>query len=106
MLNKCGVALVLVLLDIKEGGNKMTFYIKYAFVINGPRGIEYIGDKEIRVKNKPNELGAKVALEDYLKRKYGSNFIRLEVNSCEQDPMEQFYEMFGMGGNRNPFGGF
>lgn len=30
----------------------MTFYIKYAFVINGPRGIEYIGDKEIRVKNK------------------------------------------------------
>lgn len=84
----------------------MTFYIKYAFVINGPRGIEYIGDKEIRVKNKPNELGAKVALEDYLKRKYGSNFIRLEVNSCEQDPMEQFYEMFGMGGKRNPFGGF
>ena len=57
----------------------MTFYIKYAFVINGPRGIEYIGNKEIRVKNKPNELGAKVALEDYLKRKYGSNFIRLEL---------------------------
>ena len=48
----------------------MTFYIKYAIVVNGPRGIEYMDGKEIRVKNQPNELGAKVALEDYLKRKY------------------------------------
>ena len=62
--------------------------------------------KEIRVKNQPNELGAKVALEDYLKRKYGSNFIRLEVHSCEQDQLEQLYNMFGWRRKVNPPGGF
>lgn len=81
----------------------MTFDIKYAMVVNGPRGIEYIDGKEIKVKNQFNELGAKVSLENYLKRKYGDKFIRLEVKSCEQDIMERFGEMFGFG-NRSPFG--
>lgn len=81
----------------------MTFNIKYAIVVNGPRGIEYIDNKEIIVKNQINELGAKVSLEDYLKRKYGEKFIRLEVKSCEQNIMEKFGEMFGFG-KRSPFG--
>lgn len=84
----------------------MTYYIKYAIVVNGPRGMEYMDGKEIRVKNQPNELGAKVALEDYLKRKYGSSFIRLEVHSCEQDSLEKLYSMFGSGRRFNPPGGF
>lgn len=80
----------------------MTFNIKYAMVVNGPRGIEYIDNKEIIVKNQFKELGAKVSLEDYLKRKYGEKFIRLEVKSCEQNIMEKFGEMFGFG-KRSPF---
>lgn len=71
------------------------FYIKYAMVINGPRGVEYIDGKEIRVSNQVNELGAKINLENYLKRKYGVNFIRLEIHSCEEDPLAVFYKMFG-----------
>ena len=59
--------------------------------------------KEIIVKNQINELGAKVSLESYLKRKYGEKFIRLEVKSCEQNIMEKWGEMFGFGG-RSPFG--
>ena len=38
----------------------MTYYIKYAIVVNGPRGIEYMDGKEIRVKNQPNELGPRL----------------------------------------------
>lgn len=74
----------------------MTFNIEYAMVIRTHRGVEYIDNKEIKVKNQLNELGAKVGLESYLKRKYGDNFIRLEIKKCEQDAMEQFGELFGV----------
>ena len=53
-------------------------------------------DKEIIVKNKDNELFAKVSLEDYLKRKYGDNFIRLIVNNCKEDYLSSaFMDWFG-----------
>lgn len=42
-------------------------------------------DKEIIVKNKDNELFAKVSLEDYLKRKHGNSFIRLIITDCKED---------------------
>lgn len=83
----------------------MTFTIEYAMVLKTNKGIEYIDNKEIRVKNQPNELGAKCALEEFLKRKYGNYFIHLEVKKCERDIIGQFNELFGYGG-RNPFGGF
>lgn len=73
----------------------MDYRIEYAMVINGPRGVEYIDNKIIDVKNKFNELAAKVALEDYLKRKYGNGFIRLEVKSCRKKPLFDFLKGFG-----------
>ena len=79
----------------------MTFNIKYAIVVNGPRGIEYIDNKEIYVKNQFNELGAKISLEKYLQRKYGSQFIRLEIKSCEEDVVSKFYNMFSGLRNRH-----
>ena len=57
---------------------------KVSITINGITYDAVQSGKEIRVKNQPNELGAKVALEDYLKRKYGSSFIRLEDFSDRQ----------------------
>lgn len=73
----------------------MTFNIEYAMVISTHRGVEYIDNKEIKVKNQLNELGAKVGLEDFLKRKYGDNFIRLEIKKCKQDIVDRFSELFG-----------
>lgn len=79
----------------------MTFNIKYAIVVNGPRGIEYIDNKEIYVKNQFNELGAKISLEKYLQRKYGNQFVRLEIKSCEEDVVSKFYNMFSGLRNRH-----
>lgn len=74
----------------------MTFYIEYAMVLRTNRGIEYIDGKSIRVKNQVNELGAKIGLNDYLKRKYKEAFVRLEIKSYKRDPMEELNELFGM----------
>ena len=79
----------------------MTFNIKYAIVVNGPRGIEYIDNKEIYVKNQFNELGAKISLEKYLQRKYGNQFVRLEIKSCEEDVVSKFYNIFSGLRNRH-----
>lgn len=79
----------------------MTFNVKYAIVVNGPRGIEYIDNKEIYVKNQFNELGAKISLEKYLQRKYGNQFVRLEIKSCEEDVVSKFYNMFSGLRNRH-----
>lgn len=79
----------------------MTFNIKYAIVVNGPRGIEYIDNKEIYVKNQFNELGAKISLEKYLQRKYGNQFVRLEIKSCKEDVVSKFYNMFSGLRNRH-----
>ena len=53
--------------------------------------------KIIRVKNKDRDLLAKVALEDYLKRKHGNNFMKLEITSCNEDNQfnNDFMSWFG-----------
>ena len=38
----------------------------------------------ITIKNKENELIAKCSLEDYLRRKYGNDFIDLIITKCTQ----------------------
>lgn len=53
-------------------------------------------DKEIIVKNKDNELFAKVSLEKYLRRKHGDSFIRLIINDCREDYLSfAFMDWFG-----------
>lgn len=42
-------------------------------------------DKQIKVKNKDNELMAKCSLEDYLHRKYGDKFRKLVITKCKED---------------------
>lgn len=43
---------------------------------------EILYDKEIKVKNKDNELMAKCSLEDYLRRKHGDAFRQLIITKC------------------------
>lgn len=72
----------------------MNYRIKYNLVLSS----EILYDKEIKVKNKDNELIAKVSLEDYLKRKYGNSFRQLVIISCLSDnPFEDllFNTIFG-----------
>lgn len=52
-------------------------------------------DKQIKVKNQNNELTAKCALENYLKKKYGDTFISLVITDCKEDIMAKFSELFG-----------
>lgn len=61
-------------------------------------------NKQIRVKNKENELIAKFSLEDYLKRKYGDSFISLTITKCNEDIVSRFGEIFGFNNESNPFG--
>lgn len=58
----------------------MTFIINYNIVLKSGT----ITNKQIRVKNKENELIAKCSLEDYLRKKYGNNFIELIITKCTQ----------------------
>lgn len=58
----------------------MTFIINYNIVLKSGT----ITNKQIRVKNKENELIAKCSLEDYLRRKYGNDFIELIIIKCTQ----------------------
>jgi len=60
-------------------------------------------NKQIRVKNKENELIAKCSLEDYLKRKYGDSFISLTITKCVEDIVSRFGEMFNFNNSENPF---
>lgn len=70
----------------------MNYRIKYEVTLSS--GI--LSGKEIIVKNKDNELIAKVSLEDYLKRKHGDNFIRLIINDCREDYLSSaFMDWFG-----------
>lgn len=71
----------------------MTFTINYNIVLKSGT----ITNKQIRVKNKENELIAKCSLEDYLRRKYGNNFIELIITKCTQsfnDISNIFNEIF------------
>ena len=61
-------------------------------------------NKQIRVKNKENELIAKCSLEDYLRRKYGDSFVSLTITRCNEDVVGKFKEMFGSNNLSNPFG--
>lgn len=58
----------------------MLFTINYNIVLKSGT----ITNKQIRVKNKENELIAKCSLEDYLRRKYGNDFIGLIITKCTQ----------------------
>lgn len=81
---------------------KENFLISYSVFITEDNGnVNEISNKEMRVKNQLNELGAKIALEDYLKRKYGDTFHHLVITKCKTDFMSQFGDMFG---KSNPFG--
>ena len=60
-------------------------------------------NKQIRVKNKENELIAKCSLEDYLRRKYGDSFVSLTITRCNEDIVSKFEEMFGSNNLNNPF---
>lgn len=61
-------------------------------------------NKQIKVKNKENELIAKCSLEDYLKRKYGNSFISLTITKCNEDIVNKFEKIFGFNNSSNPFG--
>lgn len=69
----------------------MTFIIDYYVVLN----TETVYNKQIKVKNKDNEFIAKCSLEDYLKRKYGTNFKQLVITNCRKDILESFNQIFG-----------
>lgn len=60
-------------------------------------------NKQIRVKNKENELIAKCSLEDYLRRKYSDSFVSLTITRCNEDMVSKFEEMFGSDNLFNPF---
>lgn len=53
--------------------------------------------KQIRVKNKENELIAKCSLEDYLRRKYGNDFLELVITNCRNTTFSGFNmsDLFG-----------
>ena len=59
----------------------MNFLITYNVVLDN----EILYDKQIKVKNKDNELIAKCSLEDYLKKKHGDLFRQLIITNCSQD---------------------
>ena len=68
----------------------MNYRINYNIVLYS----ETLYDKEIIVKNKANELIAKISLEDYLKRKYGNSFKQLIITKCKED--FDIYDIFNM----------
>ena len=82
-----------------------TFLISYSVYVEDEKGnVTEISGKEIKVKNQLNELGAKIGLEDYLKKKY-PNFHHLYISNCHEDFSNYnglFSKWFG-GDTNNPF---
>lgn len=70
----------------------MTYLISYNVILSN----NILEDKQIKVKNKDNELMAKCALEDYLRKKYKDDFRQLVISKCESDIMSSFADLFGM----------
>lgn len=68
----------------------MVFLIDYNVVLKS--GIIY--NKQIKVKNKDSEIIAKCSLENYLRRKYGDDFIKLIITNCIIDGSDIFYTIF------------
>lgn len=68
----------------------MVFLIDYNVVLKS--GTIY--NKQIKVKNKDSELIAKCSLENYLRRKYGDDFIKLIITNCIIDGSDIFNFIF------------
>lgn len=68
----------------------MVFLIDYNVVLKS--GTIY--NKQIKVKNKDSEIIAKCSLENYLRRKYGDDFIKLIITNCIIDGLDIFYTIF------------
>ena len=68
----------------------MVFLIDYNVVLKS--GTIY--NKQIKVKNKDSEIIAKCSLENYLRRKYGDDFIKLIITNCIIDRSDIFYTIF------------
>lgn len=68
----------------------MVFLIDYNVVLKS--GTIY--NKQIKVKNKDSEIIAKCSLENYLRRKYGDDFIKLIITNCIIDVPDIFYTIF------------
>lgn len=74
----------------------MNYLIKYKLL----KGEYSIKQGTIKVKNKQNELEAKIKLEMFLK-KY-NDFDKMIVEECKEDTLGIFDDLFG-GFNNNPF---
>jgi hypothetical protein len=74
----------------------MNYIIEYNLL----KGEYPIKEGIIKVKNKQNELEAKIKLEIFLKKSY--DFDRMIVNNCTPDTLGLFDDLFG-GFNSNPF---
>lgn len=68
----------------------MVFLIDYNVVLKS--GTIY--NKQIKVKNKDSEIIAKCSLENYLRRKYGDDFIKLIITNCIINGSDIFYTIF------------
>lgn len=68
----------------------MVFLIDYNVILKS--GTIY--NKQIKVKNKDSEIIAKCSLENYLRRKYGDDFIKLIITNCIIDGSDIFYTIF------------
>lgn len=78
---------------------KTSYLITYDVTIKTKLGTMQISNKEIKVHNRDSELLAKVGLEDYLKRKHGSQFVSLVIKSCNpivKNPIEELLTGFNM----------
>lgn len=69
----------------------MTYIITYNLILD----FSCENGKIIKVHNKSNELFAKCALEDYLRRKYNT-FKRLEITECKLDTDSSLFDLFGL----------
>lgn len=67
----------------------MNFLIDYSVTLNTGT----LDNKQIKVKNKNNELAAKCSLEDYLRKKYPDSFVSLVITKCS--PCNPFGDIFG-----------
>lgn len=80
----------------------MAFTITY-YILDKKK--DKIKDGKIKVKNRDTEIGAKVYLEKYLRKKV-LYFDRLVITECKQDL--DFNDIFGgnsFGGRKNPLSG-
>jgi hypothetical protein len=67
----------------------MNFKIKYSLY----KGDDVIKWGTIKVKNKDNELEAKIKLEKYFRKKF--TFDNMVIHLCEQDTIDMFGDLFG-----------